>query len=100
MPVGQVDPTGQPGTSQYSYRQLVGNLLQFAPDLPVQVAKSFISQSYRRIIDSRQFYGTLVKGQVNVPNSYTLGTVLVTNGSNTVTGTGMTWDATMVGYQF
>lgn len=100
MPVGQVDPTTAPATSQYSFRALVGNLLQFNPDLNVQVAKAFISQSYRRIVDSRDYYGMLVKGQVNVPNAYTLGTCLVTYGSNTVTGVGMSWNASMVGYQF
>lgn len=100
MPVGQVDPTGRPTSSQYSFRQLVGQLLQFNPDLNPQVAKSFINQSYRRIIDSRNFYGTLVKGQVNVPNAYTKGSVLVTHGSNVITGTGMNWFPEMVGWQF
>lgn len=100
MPVGQVDPIGQPTQSQYSFRELVGQLLQHNPDLGPQMAKSFINQSYRRILDSRNYYGTLVKGQVNVPNSYTTGTVLVTNGSKIITGTGMIWDASMVGYQF
>jgi hypothetical protein len=100
MPVGQVDPTTQPSTSQYSFRQLTGLVLQFAPDIPVQVAKAFVAQSYRRVIDSRNFYGTLIKGQVNVPNSYTLGTVLVTYGSNIVTAVGTQWNSTMVGYQF
>lgn len=100
MPVGQVTPVSQPATSQYSFRKLCGLLLQFNPDLPIQVCKEFISQSYRRIIDSRNFYGTLVKGQVNVPNSYTQGTVLVTYGSNVVTAVGTQWNSSMVGYQF
>lgn len=100
MPVTQVVPNGRPATSQWNFRQLVGQLLQFNPDLNPQVAKSFINQTYRRIVDSRDYYGTLVKGQVTVPNAYTMGTVTVTQNSPIISGIGMNWTPQMVGWQF
>jgi hypothetical protein len=100
MPVTQVTGTQQPQSVQLNFRQMVGELMEHNADLPVQIAKRFIQNSYRRIIDSRNFYGTLVKGQVTVPNAYTTGTVLLNNGSPNVTGTGTTWINSMIGEQF
>lgn len=100
MTVVQVTPTEQPVTTQANFRQMVGEVLQWNPDYNVQLAKRAVQNAYRRIIDHRQWYGMMVKGQVNVPNSYTLGLITATQNSNIITGIGMTWDASMVGYQF
>src|SRR5208337_2069453 len=104
MPVG---PGGssmltqvQPATTQASFRQMIGELLQWNPDLPVQVAAKFINNAYRRVIDARLWYGMLVKGQVNVPNAYTTGSVTVTNGTGVVIGVGTIWTPAMIGYSF
>jgi len=79
---------------------MVGELLMWQPDLPPQAAKRIIQNAYRRIIDSRNFYGTLLKGQITVPNAYTTGQVTTTTNSNIVTGVGTNWTPDMVGYQF
>jgi hypothetical protein len=100
MTVVQLNPTQAPPTAQSSFRKMVGELLQWNPDLPVPMAKLLIQNSYRRMIDERQFYGTLVKGVVNVPNAYTTGTVTVTQGSPDVTGVGTNWTNAMIGQQF
>jgi hypothetical protein len=98
--VVQVLGTQQPPSTQLNFRQMTGELLEHNADLPVQMAKRFIQNSYRRIVDSRNFYGMLVKGQVNVPNATTIGTVAVFNGSNNVTGTGTAWANSLIGQQF
>ena len=100
MTVVQVTGTQQPASVQLNFRQLTGELMLWNPDLPIQLAKRFLQNSYRRIIDSRNFYGTLVKGQVNVPNAYTTGTVSVVNGNPMVNGTGTAWTNSMIGEQF
>jgi hypothetical protein len=100
MPVVQVTGTQQPPSVQSSLRQMMGEILQWTPDTDPQVVKRMIQDTYRRVVDSRPFYGTLVKGQVTVPNAYTTGTVSVTNGNDSVTGTGTTWTNSMVGEQF
>src|SRR5579883_764225 len=89
-----------PPNQLYSFRQLVGRLLQYNPDLPVTVAQALIRESYRRIIDHRSWYGLMVKGSVMVPDAYTQGTVTVTTGSTTVTGTNTNWTPDMIGRQF
>lgn len=90
----------QPLTTQSNFRQMVGELLQWNPDMPVQMAIKLIQNSYRRVIDARLWYGMLVKGQVNVPNAVTNGTVTVTNGSTAIVGVGTTFDQTMIGRSF
>jgi hypothetical protein len=89
-----------PPNQLYSFRQLVGRLLQYNPDLPVTVAQALIRESYRRIIDHRSWYGLMVKGSVMVPDAYTQGTVTVTTGSPTVTGNNTNWTPDMIGRQF
>jgi len=90
----------RPATTQSNFRQMIGELLQWNPDMPVQMAQKLINNAYRRVVDSRLWYGLLQKGQVNVPNAYTTGTVAVTNGSAVVTGTGTAWTPAMIGSSF
>ena len=96
----QIGPVGAPATAQYSYRKMVGFLLEFNPDLPVQVAQGFLQIAYRRILDHANFYGTLVKGLVTVPDNISTGTASVTTASTTITGVGTAFDPVMVGRQF
>jgi len=100
MPVVQVTGTQRSPTTQLNFRQMVGEVMQWNPDLPVQMAKRFLQNSYRRIVDSRDFYGNLVKGQVSVPNAYTTGTANLVNGSPVVNGVGTNWVDSMIGEQF
>jgi len=98
--VQQVASTTIPVTTQSTFRQLTGELLEWAPDLPVQMAQKFLNNTYRRVVDSRLWYGLLRKGQVTSPDAVTGGTVNVTNNSTTIVGTGTAFDPIMVGRQF
>lgn len=98
--VGKMLTQVQPATTQASFRNMVGELLQWNPDMPIQMAQKTINNAYRRVIDSRLWYGLLQKGQVNVPNAYVTGNVTVTNGSAVVTGNGTIWTPSMVGSSF
>jgi hypothetical protein len=92
-------------SDQYNFAQLVGRLQNTNPDLPVTLARQYINESYRRVLDRRDWYGTMVKGQLYVPNVYQQGTATVALGSQTVTGVtsgpGATgWTTAMIGMQF
>ena len=101
MPVstytGQVS---QAPSTQLNFRSMIGEILGWNPDIDPLVAGRMLNNSYRRIIDYRSWYGLMIKGLVTVPNAYTTGTVSVTNGSATVTGTGTAWTVSMIGQQF
>lgn len=94
-----------PETDQYSLAQMVGRLQNANPDLPYTLARQFLNESYRSILDRRDWYGTMVKGQLYVPQVYQKGTATVTLGSTRVTGVttgaGATgWTTGMIGMQF
>jgi hypothetical protein len=79
---------------------MIGELLQWNPDMPVQMAQKFINNAFRRVIDSRLWYGLLLKGQVNVPNAVTGGTVTVTNNSPVIMGVGTAFNPSMIKSSF
>lgn len=79
---------------------MIGQIQLWRPDVGPDTAKTMINDAYRRIVDSRNWYGLCLHGEVVSPDIYTTGTVSVTADSTTVTGTGTNWDATMVGRQF
>lgn len=78
---------------------MTGECLQWNPDAPVPLVQSWLNNAYRRIVDSRLWYGLMVRGQVTVPQVYTTGTATFTLGSQTVQGIGTAWTAAMVGRQ-
>lgn len=96
---GQVDPTSAPQSAQLNLRQMIGEVLQWNPDAPPLLVKSWIQNAYRRIVDFRLWYGTLIRGQVTVPNVYQTGVATFTLGSAVVTGVGTNWTASMVNRQ-
>jgi hypothetical protein len=93
-------PNAQPASTQLNAAKMWGELSEWNPDAPINIVKRMVANSYRQIIDRRQWYGTLVKGQVVAPQAVTAGSVLATLGDTTIIGTGTSWDITMVGRQF
>jgi hypothetical protein len=96
---GQVNQTTQPKTTQSNFRQMVGEVLQWNPDLPIPMVKKWLNNAYRDVIDARNWYGLMVRGQVTTPTVYTQGSALFTLGSNQVVGALTAWTANMVGMQ-
>jgi hypothetical protein len=89
-----------PGSTQMNFRRMIGRVLEYNPDAPPGLVKGWIQDAYRRVVDARTWSGLLVRGQVSVPNVYSTGSVVVTSGSQTVTGTGTAFTASMVGATF
>ena len=86
--------------SQFTFKQMVGQILEYRPDMSLQFAQTLLNSAYRQILDRRNWYGLMVRGALNIQGIYTTGTATVANGNATVTGVGTAWTAAMVGYQF
>lgn len=95
----QVTPTTRPYSTQLNLAQMVGEIRVWNPDVPALIAKRWVQNAYRRVVDYRLWYGLLTRGQIVVPNAYSTGTGTFTLGSATVTGIGTSWDQTMVNMQ-
>lgn len=96
---GQVSATTQPYSIQSTFRQMIGEVMQWNPNAPAPMVKTWLNNAYRRVIDARNWYGLMVRGQVVVPQVYTTGSITTVNGSAVVTGSGTVWDQTFVGRQ-
>jgi len=97
---GEVNQTSQSPTTQLNLKQMIGEVMQWNPDLSSLLIRRWINNHYREIVDKREWYGTLIRGQVMVPGVYSTGQVAVTLNSAVVTGIGTAWDPTMKGRQF
>lgn len=93
-------PTNQAFSVQLNFRQMIGEVTQFNPNLDPEVAGRFINNYYRKVVDRRNWYGLKVRGVASVPNLVQSGQATVTNGSAAVVGTNTSWTAAMVGMQF
>lgn len=71
----------------------------YVPDLPVLLAQRLVQDRYRRILDLRPWSGLRKQGVWTIPDAYSTGTVSVTQGSTTITGSGTTWTSAMEGRQ-
>ena len=85
--------------SDQTFEQLYKKLLLYAPDLPLQLAKEFINTSYSRTLSAYEWYSLRTASAFYVAAPYSTGTVTVTNGSTTVTGSGTSWTSSMEGRQ-
>ena len=95
---GQVGPSGnQPYVSQMNFGQMIGAAMSWNPNCDGSQTSIFINNAVRKLYDRRLWYGLLLKGQLSTPPLVTGGTVSVTVGSPTVTGTGTSWTANLVG---
>src|SRR6185437_4909739 len=97
---GEVNQISPAPTTQLNLRQIIGEVSQWNPDLTPLLIRRWVNNHYREIVDKREWYGTMIRGQVMVPNVYSTGTVSVTLGSPVVTGSGTGWTQANVGMQF
>lgn len=96
---GQINQTTRAKTTQKNLREMTGEILQWNPDAPATMVKTWLNNSYRAVVDERLWYGMMVRGQVQVPNQYNVGQATFTLGSPTVQGTGTGWTIDMIGRQ-
>lgn len=76
------------------------SLLLYVPQLPIPLAEQFIRDRYRRILERKDWAGQRAEAEFLLNNQKIDGTVALTRGVNTVTGTATSFAATDVGRQF
>jgi hypothetical protein len=90
----------QPATTQLNLRGMIGEVLMWNPDIDPMLVKRLINNNYRKVIERRNWYGLLTRGQISTPQFTSSGQATVTNGWNQVQGTGTQWYPNLIGQQF
>lgn len=80
-----------------TYGQLRMAIAQLAPGVSLDVIDGFLADRYSEILDRLNWSRLQAQGVLTSPASYATGTIAVTNGSTSITGTGTTWTAAMTG---
>lgn len=83
-----------------TYAEVWSRLLLRCPSLSSKLAQDFVRNAFRRLAERRRWSWKVKLGQFISPALYSTGTVTVTQNSTTVTGSGTTFTAGMVGRQF
>lgn len=93
-------PTVQSYSTQLNFRSMIQEVCDWNPNVDPMTAGRMINNRYRAIIRRRDWYGNKVRGQINVPNIYSVGTCVLTYNSPVVNGIGTAWTPALVGQQF
>lgn len=71
---------------------MVGRLIMSRVGLDRSLAKAFLNERMRSVLDMRPVWsGLLRKDVISIPTAYTIGTINVTTGSTSVVGTATAW---------
>lgn len=83
-----------------TYTEVWNRVILRCPSLSPKLAQDIVRNAFRRLAERRRWSWLVKFGQFIAPTVYNTGTVTVTQGFTTVTGSGTTFTATMVGRQF
>lgn len=88
-----------------TFGQIQFELTSFArsndlPAIDTELLRGWINEAYTDVLDYREWKGLEVRTVLQTVSTYRTGTVSVTNGSTSVTGTGTTFTSAMTGRQF
>lgn len=83
-----------------TYTGVWNKVLLRCPSLSPKLSQDFVVNAFRRLAEIRRWSWLCKFGQFIAPAVYNTGTVTVTQNSTTVTGSGTTFTAAMVGRQF
>ena len=83
-----------------SFLEMSRALRLYVPQLPIPLAEQFIRDRYRRILESKDWSALRREGEFQLNALKSTGTVAITRGATTVTGTGTSFASTDVGRQF
>jgi hypothetical protein len=82
-----------------TFGQVWNEVLIHAPNLPPSLAREFVRVAYQEALDIHYWSELRTDAEVWIPDTYTTGTLTMTNVSTTVTGSGTTFTSAMVGRQ-
>lgn len=90
----------QPLRNQQPYSAMIGAVLSQNPDIDPSDVQVELNNIVRQIYDRREWYGLMIRGQIATTGFFVGGQCSVTQGSTTITGSGTSWTAALVGQQF
>lgn len=82
-----------------SYESMWREVRLYAPTCPSELCERFVRNRFRDIVEERLWSWAFKEAQIDIPSSYSVGTVDLTYQSNIVTGTDTVWTTDMVGRQ-
>lgn len=85
--------------AQQTFGEIWNKVLLYAPGTPVPLAQQFVRNAYNQCLTQHYWSELLAEGEKVIADSYSTGTVTVTNGSTAVTGSGTTWTSDMENLQ-
>ena len=85
--------------AQDTFGQVWQRVLLYAPGTPVPLVQQAVKNAYNRALSMHSWSELLQDGEKVIATEYSTGTVAVTNGSTTVTGSGTTFTSAMTGRQ-
>lgn len=83
-----------------TYAGLWKQVLLRCPMAGPMLAQSWVQYSFRKIVETKRWSWLVKQGQLVCNNVISTGTVQVSTGDQTVTGTGTAWDTSIIGRQF
>lgn len=83
-----------------TYTSIAGKVLLRCPIAGPLLARDWVANAFRQVAERRPWSWLQKQGQFILPALYNTGTVSLTQGSDTVTGTGTVFTTSMVGRQF
>lgn len=93
--------TSQSYVQQQNFGQIIGEITNWNPNADPTLISVWVNNIVRKIYDRRNWYGTMVKGQIVTPAVYQAGQAAVTLGSTSVQGSsGTGWTTDLVGRSF
>lgn len=82
-----------------TFLEMTRSLRLYVPQLPITLAEQFIRDTYRQILERRDWSALRREGEFQLNVMKTAGTVAVTRGATTVTGTSTSFASTDTGRQ-
>lgn len=82
-----------------TWGQLRLQLQLSGPDLPLDLIDAYLNSRYEQVLESSDWTGLKAHATIQTTAAYQTGTVTLTVGSTTATGSGTTWTAGMTGRQ-
>lgn len=92
-------PGVNPYRNQMNFAQMIGAVQSECPDIDPSDIQVQINSIVRDIYDRRTWYGLMTRGQIATTGFTVGGSVSLTQGSQTVQGTGTNWLPNLVGQQ-
>jgi hypothetical protein len=78
-----------------TFSQMYRELMLYCPFVPLPLAEHWIRNRWRKVCEARHWSFLRAGGTFAIPAVYNTGTITMTNGSTTVTGSGTAWTTAM-----